>query len=192
MLAHSFVVVTFVARVEEHWCAVHGSDPREHARGPGEDTEEDYVLSPSINSVRIGARSLRPVGREYLLKFGGLTVDRERSLESHTERIPSPPVGWTRLAWFGPGFLWMVSAAGSGELLFTPGWGHSMSTHSCGPLSLRCHSNGSSIGDWSFYNGHWSFHPQRIQDPPRPRKLGGLTHPTATDRGRYRHYCRTC
>ncbi|HVL87566.1 MAG TPA: Nramp family divalent metal transporter [Candidatus Thermoplasmatota archaeon] len=35
-------------------------------------------------------------------------------------RIPAPPAGWKRLAWLGPGFLWMVSAAGSGELLFTP------------------------------------------------------------------------
>src|SRR5688500_4622235 len=34
--------------------------------------------------------------------------------------IPSPPQGWARAAWLGPGFLWMVSAAGSGELLFTP------------------------------------------------------------------------
>lgn len=33
---------------------------------------------------------------------------------------PQPPRGWQRLAWLGPGFLWMVSAAGSGELLFTP------------------------------------------------------------------------
>lgn len=31
-----------------------------------------------------------------------------------------PPTGWARLRWIGPGFLWMVSAAGSGELLFTP------------------------------------------------------------------------
>ncbi len=30
------------------------------------------------------------------------------------------PKGWARLRWLGPGFLWMVSAAGSGELLFTP------------------------------------------------------------------------
>jgi len=35
-------------------------------------------------------------------------------------RIPKPPAGWDRLLWLGPGFLWMVSAAGSGELLFTP------------------------------------------------------------------------
>ena len=35
-------------------------------------------------------------------------------------QIPDPPMGWARLAWLGPGFLWMVSAAGSGELLFTP------------------------------------------------------------------------
>jgi Mn2+/Fe2+ NRAMP family transporter len=32
----------------------------------------------------------------------------------------APPRGWARLTWLGPGFLWMVSAAGSGELLFTP------------------------------------------------------------------------
>ncbi len=35
-------------------------------------------------------------------------------------RVPPPPRGWERLKWLGPGFLWMVSAAGSGELLFTP------------------------------------------------------------------------
>lgn len=34
--------------------------------------------------------------------------------------VHEPPRGWKRLAWLGPGFLWMVSAAGSGELLFTP------------------------------------------------------------------------
>lgn len=34
--------------------------------------------------------------------------------------MPLPPTGWQRLTWLGPGFLWMVSAAGSGELLFTP------------------------------------------------------------------------
>jgi Mn2+/Fe2+ NRAMP family transporter len=36
------------------------------------------------------------------------------------ERVAAPPTGLTRLKWVGPGFLWMVSAAGSGELLFTP------------------------------------------------------------------------
>lgn len=35
-------------------------------------------------------------------------------------RSTRPPRGWSRLVWLGPGFLWMVSAAGSGELLFTP------------------------------------------------------------------------
>jgi Mn2+/Fe2+ NRAMP family transporter len=34
--------------------------------------------------------------------------------------IAAAPRGWARVAWLGPGFLWMVSAAGSGELLFTP------------------------------------------------------------------------
>lgn len=35
-------------------------------------------------------------------------------------QIPAPPVGKDKLKWLGPGFLWMVSAAGSGELLFSP------------------------------------------------------------------------
>lgn len=34
--------------------------------------------------------------------------------------IPSPPKGINTLKWLGPGILWMVSAAGSGELLFSP------------------------------------------------------------------------
>jgi Mn2+/Fe2+ NRAMP family transporter len=38
-------------------------------------------------------------------------------------RIPEPPYRWKRFAAVGPGFLWMVSAAGSGELLFTPRMG---------------------------------------------------------------------
>lgn len=36
------------------------------------------------------------------------------------EEVPKPPKGWKRLEWLGPSFLWMLSAAGSGELLFTP------------------------------------------------------------------------
>lgn len=36
------------------------------------------------------------------------------------DEIPAPPAGAARLRWIGPGFLWMASAAGSGELLFTP------------------------------------------------------------------------
>lgn len=38
---------------------------------------------------------------------------------SHTT-IPSAPGGKEKIKWLGPGFLWMVSAAGSGELLFSP------------------------------------------------------------------------
>ncbi|WP_373529950.1 Nramp family divalent metal transporter [Nostoc sp.] len=34
--------------------------------------------------------------------------------------IPDSPQGWDNLKWLGPSFLWMLSAAGSGELLFTP------------------------------------------------------------------------
>lgn len=35
-------------------------------------------------------------------------------------QVPQPPKGGERLKWLGPSFLWMLSAAGSGELLFTP------------------------------------------------------------------------
>jgi len=34
--------------------------------------------------------------------------------------VPAAPKGKEIIRWLGPGFLWMVSAAGSGELLFTP------------------------------------------------------------------------
>lgn len=37
-----------------------------------------------------------------------------------TKEIPPSPRGKQRLKWLGPAFLWMLSAAGSGELLFTP------------------------------------------------------------------------
>lgn len=43
-----------------------------------------------------------------------------RAREADTGVLPAAPRGWQRLRWLGPGFLWMVSAAGSGELLFTP------------------------------------------------------------------------
>jgi Mn2+/Fe2+ NRAMP family transporter len=51
-----------------------------------------------------------------------LTTERNKSNPSGpaSALIPVPPRGWRRLFWIGPGFLWMVSAAGSGELLFTP------------------------------------------------------------------------
>ncbi|MBI3967759.1 MAG: hypothetical protein HY329_19135 [Chloroflexi bacterium] len=40
--------------------------------------------------------------------------------EDRARSIPASPRGWQRLVWIGPGFLWMVSATGSGELRFTP------------------------------------------------------------------------
>ena len=42
-------------------------------------------------------------------------------MASHNQLISRPPETFKeKLKWLGPGFLWMVSAAGSGELLFTP------------------------------------------------------------------------
>jgi Mn2+/Fe2+ NRAMP family transporter len=51
--------------------------------------------------------------------------DRQLSMQTaaqqeRKEGIPKPPKGGERLKWLGPSFLWMLSAAGSGELLFTP------------------------------------------------------------------------
>jgi Mn2+/Fe2+ NRAMP family transporter len=40
--------------------------------------------------------------------------------ENQEQIVPKSPNGWNRLKWLGPSFLWMLSAAGSGELLFTP------------------------------------------------------------------------
>jgi Mn2+/Fe2+ NRAMP family transporter len=50
--------------------------------------------------------------------------DRQVSLQSTSQetdrQIPDAPQGWKRFLWLGPSFIWMLSAAGSGELLFTP------------------------------------------------------------------------
>ncbi|MBD2355261.1 Nramp family divalent metal transporter [Tolypothrix sp. FACHB-123] len=48
---------------------------------------------------------------------------RQRNFSTQTQNtanIPDSPQGWDNLKWLGPSFLWMLSAAGSGELLFTP------------------------------------------------------------------------
>ncbi len=46
------------------------------------------------------------------------TINKQHRQEEQT--VPKPPKGKERLKWLGPSFLWMLSAAGSGELLFTP------------------------------------------------------------------------
>lgn len=43
-----------------------------------------------------------------------------RQQEQNAINIPDSPHGWENFKWLGPSFLWMLSAAGSGELLFTP------------------------------------------------------------------------
>lgn len=45
------------------------------------------------------------------------TTNQHRQEE---QTVPKPPQGKERLKWLRPSFLWMLSAAGSGELLFTP------------------------------------------------------------------------
>ncbi|MGC1306242.1 MAG: Nramp family divalent metal transporter [Phormidesmis sp.] len=58
-------------------------------------------------------------GKDYSLGQKESPAEEEQSVES-TQQVPPAPAGWSRLKWLGPGFLWMLSSAGSGELLFTP------------------------------------------------------------------------
>lgn len=44
----------------------------------------------------------------------------QQARSPENKQISQPPKGRQWLKWLGPGFLWMLSAAGSGELLFTP------------------------------------------------------------------------
>lgn len=43
---------------------------------------------------------------------------QQRILRNQTEKVPQG--WWRRLAWLGPGLLWMLSAVGTGSILFTP------------------------------------------------------------------------
>lgn len=36
------------------------------------------------------------------------------------QKSPEIPSAWARLRWYGPGLLWMLSAVGTGSILFTP------------------------------------------------------------------------
>ena len=36
------------------------------------------------------------------------------------KKVPEPPKRWHKLKWYGPGLLWMLSAVGTGSILFTP------------------------------------------------------------------------
>lgn len=47
-------------------------------------------------------------------------IDDIAQTNESQERVPQAPTAFARIAWLGPGILWMVAAAGSGELLFTP------------------------------------------------------------------------
>lgn len=42
------------------------------------------------------------------------------AVKQRREKSPEAPRGKDRLKWYGPGLLWMVSAVGSGSVLFTP------------------------------------------------------------------------
>ena len=48
------------------------------------------------------------------------TQTEDRLSTPNNQQVPQPPQGWNQLKWLGPSFIWMLSAAGSGELLFTP------------------------------------------------------------------------
>lgn len=48
------------------------------------------------------------------------TEEQRESTVALRPRAAEPPTGWSRLRWWGPGFLWAMSAVGSGSVLFTP------------------------------------------------------------------------
>lgn len=48
------------------------------------------------------------------------TTDRHRPPLLTRARPPEPPSGRGLLPWIGPGLLWMISAVGTGSVLFTP------------------------------------------------------------------------
>ncbi|MBW6392107.1 Nramp family divalent metal transporter [Billgrantia antri] len=46
---------------------------------------------------------------------------KQQEQEAHfRDRVPDPPQGRQRIKWYGPGLLWMLSAVGTGSILFTP------------------------------------------------------------------------
>lgn len=47
-------------------------------------------------------------------------ISASQTSADQSQKIPQPPEGKDWLKWLGPSFIWMLSAAGSGELLFTP------------------------------------------------------------------------
>ncbi|MDX1574123.1 MAG: Nramp family divalent metal transporter [Methylophaga sp.] len=45
----------------------------------------------------------------------------KQALQTHfRKKVPAPPEGRERIKWYGPGLLWMLSAVGTGSILFTP------------------------------------------------------------------------
>ncbi|KKN99179.1 Nramp family divalent metal transporter [Pseudohongiella sp.] len=47
-------------------------------------------------------------------------TNRTTSDTMFREQVPLPPTGLGKLKWYGPGLLWMLSAVGTGSILFTP------------------------------------------------------------------------
>ncbi|CUH37951.1 manganese transport protein MntH [Jannaschia seosinensis] len=44
----------------------------------------------------------------------------QKTGEMLRDHVPEPPRGMSRLKWYGPALLWMLSSVGSGSVLFTP------------------------------------------------------------------------
>lgn len=53
-------------------------------------------------------------------KEQGVTRKPQEQDAHFRDRVPDPPQGGQRFKWYGPGLLWMLSAVGTGSILFTP------------------------------------------------------------------------
>jgi Mn2+/Fe2+ NRAMP family transporter len=67
-----------------------------------------------VNNISTNEQKMNNKSRDF-------STDTSNTQQTqNTVNIPDSPQGWDNLKWLGPSFLWMLSAAGSGELLFTP------------------------------------------------------------------------
>ena len=99
------------------------------SKEPCNDVDGTVFISDGSEKRSNRANSLhriQAVHSERLLYFkqthmkDSTSVQNMMDASQASNSISQAPTGWKRFLWLGPSFLWMLSAAGSGEVLFTP------------------------------------------------------------------------